>query len=211
MVVLSVSAELLLLLLDASSGFHDIKPVPEFSPFPTEVVLIIAAIVLAALALAYLYHRQFRKTGTSLSEPAISPFASAIDSLRALAKTLRSNDAAAISEIASQSSLALRTYLEQVFAIPAAERTPFEIAKDLTHLTNRTGATIATPLQRAILDDLRTFEFVAFAEIPAEQRSAERLKLAERLDETAARIHQLREFVEMPPAANERMPVGDTP
>lgn len=114
---------------DARTGFHDIKPLPDFSPFPLwQAVLILSAVLLLALLVWY-YRR--RSTAAQLPPPEPPPpDAVALLEIRRLTQ-LRSAKEIVLRELATRLSVAVRKFLESSFRFPATDQTPGEVCSSL--------------------------------------------------------------------------------
>ncbi len=110
---------------DASTGFHDIKPLPEFNPFPLFPVL--GALI--AIALLVLLARYFKKRKQKQFEPpskVLAPEAIALGEIARLTE-LSTNGEIELRFLAVTLSLVIRAYLEAVFKIPATDQTTREV------------------------------------------------------------------------------------
>jgi hypothetical protein len=114
---------------DATTGFNDIKALPEFAP-PSyfQIVLSIAFGVILLLIVVKAYsklRRQMKKTEekTSSKEVAISHIGSLLEQLKAEKISIR--------EYSSEVSLAFRGFLEEQLGLPATDLTSKEIASSL--------------------------------------------------------------------------------
>jgi len=108
---------------DATSGFHDIKPLPEFSPFPVLAAAIAAALL--ALLLLWLWWRR-RPKKLPPPPPALTPIETARRDLQQLELLVRDHRIT-LRDFASRLSLIIRVYLEQTLHFSAAEQTVQEV------------------------------------------------------------------------------------
>ncbi len=118
----------------AAEGFHDIKPLPEFYPFNATRWSGIAAIVVGALLLWWLFNlRERRKAAVPESLPPLPPYAAALEEFRRL-ELLRKSQRIAVRDLASGISVAIRLYLERCFRFPAGEMTVYEVCAEFPSL-----------------------------------------------------------------------------
>ena len=108
---------------DATSGFHDIKPLPEFSPTPLWI-LILGSIILTAIAL-YLAQKLYKKL-RKIPEINISPEEKLEQGLEQL-KRLKGKKEISVRELSSRLSLLEREYLEEKLAFNAPDMTYEEL------------------------------------------------------------------------------------
>lgn len=111
---------------DAQSGFHDIKPLPLFSPFPFSALFIALAILLAAIGL-YLFSR-YRRRQTCFPQVSIeAPLPQALKAIAAL-QNAKISEEVHLRHFALELSFILRRYIERVFHFPALESTSHELS-----------------------------------------------------------------------------------
>jgi hypothetical protein len=125
---------------DARTGFHDIKPLPAFSPLP---VLQIALFLLAVLLLGVLvyYYRRRSKMPELLPPAPAAPDAVALFEIRKLGQLRLSRDIV-LRELAIRLSFVVRNYLEAAFKFSATDQTPQEVCADLPVHLKKTLPTI---------------------------------------------------------------------
>ena len=115
---------------DAAEGFHDLKPLPEFSPLP-ETALWTLLLLAAAAALGYLLYKKIKRgPKPPPAPPPIPPDEAALAEIDAL-EGLRRKNALDVRELCARLSALARRYLEQMLEIPAAEQTTAEVLKAL--------------------------------------------------------------------------------
>ena len=110
---------------DASSGFHDIKPLPEFHPFPIELVGCTAGLLLLSL-LIWWYFKNRKREPKIVPAPPLSPLEQAQREFADL-EILRVNKRISLRDLGSRYSLAMRLYLERRMNFSAAEQTVAEV------------------------------------------------------------------------------------
>lgn len=113
---------------DASTGFHDIKPLPEFNPISTLWFLPLAVL------LAYALYRWWKKKADAPrvrpSIPQRDPLEVALERLSRLEQQI-SAGAISVREFAVSLSLILRTCWQNVLHFEATEQTVGEVAMSL--------------------------------------------------------------------------------
>lgn len=108
------------------SVFHDIKPLPKFSPLPLWPFLLLATIAIAL----FLYWVKRRKQSTVIvAEKRVSPEERARQALKTLAGR-REGGECAVRELGTELSLLLREFVEAVCHFPAAELTVKELEQE---------------------------------------------------------------------------------
>lgn len=141
---------------DASQGFHDIKPLPDF--VPTNFVWILAFVLLIALLFLALYLLKRQKACLPVPAPR-SPEDVALEQI-GLLEHKRAKNEIDIRNLSSSLSLALRGYLEAVFCFPATDLTNREVVealpaflkKKLFQLPENTRLEVIATVGRALHD-----------------------------------------------------------
>ncbi len=115
---------------DATTGFHDIKPLPLFHPFPWGWMLVTIVI----LGVGYIIWRLYTAKPESFIQPTppTPPDETALHALRDLKRRLDSGETV-FRSLAASLSFVLRSYLEQALDFPAAEETPREVMQSLSN------------------------------------------------------------------------------
>ncbi len=149
---------------DASSGFHDIKPLPLFSPFPIWLVIFV---VIGSLLLALLYY--YLKKRKLNKQENLSPLTAEQEALAALEELERKAKKREITlrELSTSLSLLYRRFLERSFSFHATDQTikeimetfPSLLKKKLLHLPPNTRDEITTKSEQL----LRLLGYYAFA------------------------------------------------
>ncbi len=112
---------------DASTGFRDLKPSPEFVvPFAYHWILI--ALVVGILL--FIFWRIWTLKKQAPTEKAILPLERALSSIRELEVHVRGGNVRG-RDFGHQLSTVLRAYLESVLGLPAGEMTNTELARSL--------------------------------------------------------------------------------
>jgi hypothetical protein len=152
---------------DASVGFHDIKPLPDFHPFPYfEVGCLFAAF--AALLLGYIFwrRRRARRDVAPPEAPQLSPYETALQEIRRL-ELLRKDRRLSLRDYGTGISLAVRTYVERTFGFPASDQTVAEVVTALPGAFKRALPLVprdrAAELTAELRGRLKFFERLAFA------------------------------------------------
>jgi len=144
---------------DAKTGFHDIKPIPQFFPAPPPI-LELALVLLGLLLLVFLLKKFIKK-----KEPFkefIPPARRAEASLREQRKLLQKNknNLEALREISSNCSVIIRLYLEESFSIPASKKSIFELEETLPNsITKRLPNTLISKREQLINSLEKLFGF----------------------------------------------------
>lgn len=141
---------------DASTGFHDIKPLPEFHPFPFLFISTIVAVILIATLLFFLWKRRSKKVSLPPPPPP-APEKVALDELRRL-EQLREHHEIELRVLASNLSLTLRKYLEAALLFQASDQTlsevmenlPLQFKRHLPRVDNDTKSTIGAKVERLL-------------------------------------------------------------
>ena len=157
MTVLSIPSFHRISLHDPSMGFHDIKPLPEFSPIPLSAIIAATAIILLIFLLYRLYKRQSREVVSTKSS--IAPHSASIEKLRLL-DTKRREDAIGLRDLASEVSICFRTYLEHAGKFPASDLTVKEVKQALSISPVFMNL---SELSNEIVQNLKFLETVAFS------------------------------------------------
>ncbi|MFN8392298.1 MAG: hypothetical protein U0136_18540 [Bdellovibrionota bacterium] len=152
---------------DAAVGFHDIKPLAEFHPFPYAAVWSAIAAVAALLVGWFLWRRRRARAGHPLpAAPMLSPYESALQEIRRL-ELLRKDRRISLRDYGTGISLAMRLYLERVFAFPASDQTVSEVVTALPASFKRALPLVprerAAELTAELRGRLKFFERLAFA------------------------------------------------
>lgn len=135
---------------DPRTGFHDIKPLPEFHPAAIPQWSAWLALLLPA-ALLLLAWRRRRKAKTAQRQGE-SPVAAALRQLAELERTRLDNPSPRA--IAEEASLILRRYLEKRIGIPAVERTAREVLRSLPEPLRRKLPRSSKEQRAALLEPL---------------------------------------------------------
>ena len=180
---------------DATSGFHDIKPLPEFSPFP----IIAASVAAALLALALLWYWWKRRPEKPIPAPLpLTAIEIARKQLKQLELLVRDHRIT-LRDFASQLSLTVRNYLEQTLQFPAAEQTVDEVSRRLPDAFRR-----SLPLQSpdrtsdfsaALRTLLRRLEELAFADDSTERFHLGGIEVTSSLEQAGLMINNLHELL----------------
>ena len=155
---------------DAAEGFHDIKPLPEFTPFPATFFWSLAVLLIVAALVYWAYRRQFKQSSTIAVAPPVPADISAISELEAL-EALRQSKAISVRELCARISLSLRKYLEATLKFPASEQTTSEVLKALQPALKKDFPT--TPQER-LAENYRTIRsLLKFCERVAFEKASE--------------------------------------
>ncbi|MCB0325594.1 MAG: hypothetical protein KDD69_18560 [Bdellovibrionales bacterium] len=181
---------------DPSVGFHDIKPVPEFFPFPWHLVWAALAVLLIALAIYYVRTRQAKQS--TAPHVALPPDEASLQALDALERR-REAGTVTVRAFASEASLVVRGYLEDQFQFPAREQTVTEATDALAprlrkQLPTVPGETL-TELQYKLRHLLRTFEKMTFSEHAETSFSLEAEAVADHIRRAREAIRELAFYV----------------
>lgn len=141
---------------DASTGFHDIKPLPDFHPFPYLLVSTIVATILIATVLFFLWKRRNKKVSLP-SPPPPAPETIAFNELRRL-EQLREHHEIELRVLASNLSLTLRQYLEAALLFQASDQTlsevlvnlPLQFKRHLPRIDNDSKSTISAKIEHVL-------------------------------------------------------------
>jgi len=106
-------------------NFHDIKPLPQFSPIPWNYLYLLIGL-LALLALFYRLRKLWRQERVVAPAPIVPPLEAALNEL-ALLDGARRRSEISVRELCSHISLLLRLYLEKRLSFPAVEQTTAEV------------------------------------------------------------------------------------
>ena len=149
------------LLHDAAKGFHDIKPLPAFSPSIRDEVstlLWVFAALLVVAVIAKVWQRRNQSTELSPQENVLEQ---QIEILKRISDTTYS-DPEEFRRLATEASLTFRRALENLLEIPAAESTVTELDSSLPNAIEIKAAGLSpverTQLKRNIFASLRAFE-----------------------------------------------------
>ena len=156
--------------VDASSGFHDIKALPDFHPIP--LAEICAAFMLATALWYFLSYRRRRNRMKSLPVRVLSPLECVFEDISVLEHE-REQRRVGSREFGTRLSLSLRRFVQDVFGFPAVERTAPELESRLVHaLQERLPAASPDDLQgsgKKFVNIVRLCERAAYAH-DAEER-----------------------------------------
>lgn len=150
---------------NAGLEFHDIKPLPTFSPFPWTYVW--SGIGVLACLLLFLLLKKIRQNRNQLAaEPLrLPPADEALAELNRL-NELRREGRISLRDLSSRVSLLLRLYLERRMGFPAVEQTAFEVGTNLPLALARALPVLAkerhiasTNRVKALLRNLERFTF----------------------------------------------------
>lgn len=148
------------LLHDASKGFHDIKPLPEFSPSYSDDILLALGLLAVAVLLGMLW-RKFSNRSTPEHTEVVDPLKEALLELHNLSKSSYSSTEE-FKELITKGSLAFRRALECLLRLPAPEMTVNELEQKLSQSLNSRFTELepakSTQLLRSISSLLRSFE-----------------------------------------------------
>ncbi len=114
------------LLHDPSTGFHDIKPLPEFHPVPIGLIVGLAAAALLMLLFYYWYKKQFQREGMRSFEQQLPPNVRALEEIRTLERAAERN-AISVDELSARASITLRRFIEEVYGFGATDCTTKEL------------------------------------------------------------------------------------
>ncbi len=176
---------------DAGTGFHDIKALPEFTPFPwTSALLGLAALCILLLILL----RRRAPAQTPKPAPPLSPLDSALGELRQLA-LLRRDQRISLREFSSRCSLVYRGYLEDCFQFPARDRTSAETVAELPLVLKKCTpllpAANAAEIAQTTRKLLRFYEQAAFADDALDRYNLQSPELENIFQETECTIRTL--------------------
>ena len=164
------------LLHDARTGFHDIKPIPEFYPAEAIGWLIPLVVIAAAAATVFLLRR---RSGIA-KHPVESPYEKVRRNLDGL-ESKRVHGQISSRELAAELSLALRLFLEETLFFPAMEQTGREIEGALPRALRNAFPAFAREerlgLSRRISQALNSCELLTYARNTEQQYSAESERL----------------------------------
>lgn len=158
------------LLYDASTGFHDLKPVPEFWAFDRSRLFLAAAVLALFFVIRLLWrHKPVKRLPQTLNTEQVA--AAALERLRTEALS-----GAALRPLAEELSRVLRQYLSSAFNVEALDLTRPEIAGILPQAIKlalpEQPAAAHTGLCRAVDEILRTCERLEFSDHDFERRAA---------------------------------------
>jgi hypothetical protein len=120
---------------DARSGFHDIKPLPDYRSFDQRPVLLGLGIfaLLVLLGIVFRILRRKLKGRSKKRGPLESPEQRALGCIKSL-RARANADGLALAELASALSLCLREFVEMRSGYPAAERTMAELSTEISKI-----------------------------------------------------------------------------
>lgn len=153
-------------MIDARSGFHDIKPLPEFTPIPWAPLLA----GLAFLSILYLLwktwkSRKNRPTAPQPPEPAIVRCSRTLKMLLQR-KSVSPEDTRSL---AAGLSSAVRSYLEERLCFPALEQTSFELRHSLPNQLSQALPTVSkeslSETTQSLVAILKTCEQITFGRL----------------------------------------------
>lgn len=151
---------------DAQSGFHDIKPLPEFSPFPVIVLWLFCVLVAIGVAIVLWMRRNKEQGSSTPSAPPIPDDQQALADLQELEMKYTAQKIA-LRELGSSSSLVLRTYLARSLQFPATELTNREVKLQLPMALERklpvASDSQKLEIERSVERLLKFFERITFA------------------------------------------------
>lgn len=187
------------LLHDPSSGFHDIKPLPEFHPLPLGLIAGLLAAALAGALSAYWYRKQGRGAASGPATPPSPPHVRALEELRELERSSKRR-AVSVDMLSARASITLRTYIEEILGFGATDCTTKEL---LAQLPSRLAA---APIgfdpqaagtrarQAGVLFEF--FDYLSFAADAAVRYPVESSAVQERLEQAIALVHTLQEQID---------------
>jgi len=126
---------------DPTTGFHDIKALPEFIIVSDFTVWILLAIVLAT-ALFLLILKNKKKALPSKGNP-LKPEHIAFSTLREIERGLRANEIT-VRHFTGSLSLTIRTFLESALGFAAVESTTTEVVSRLKHACTKVMPRLAS-------------------------------------------------------------------
>lgn len=159
---------------DPGQGFHDIKPLADFHPWPFWVIWFTA---LLFLALIFYYFWRRRKQSEVVISVAVPPEITALRRLDELS-VKRKSCSIESRELAAEISLVVRGYLEAACGFPAVEQTTAEVKASLRcYLRSEQTSTSDRPVsvhRNQVLEDslhklLRFTDRATFCEKPDEE------------------------------------------
>lgn len=162
---------------DATTGFHDIKPLPAFHPLPWETLLTLLAALLIAAALAVLYRRRRRRQPVAAI---VSPLESALGTFDRIQRS-----SADVRTLATEVSFAVRRFLEDELRFPATDETVQEVASRLpAALISRSGGKRERieHLSTGVLETLNFAAYLAFAEDSSTRYQSQHQEVVDLLD-----------------------------
>lgn len=178
---------------DASTGFHDIKPIPVFSPLPLKA-LVAAALMICVLSLClWLLRRKFPdKARTVAVPPPPTPIEVALAQFDSLLRDVQSQSVS-LRDLGTRSSLALRAYFGTLLQIPGTDLTTKEfLEKVQLVLRQSSGATLPPKAQEDLLrragEVLRFCEWVTFSSQSEARYADDRGQLAKRISDARALV-----------------------
>jgi hypothetical protein len=180
---------------NAGNGFHDIKPLPQFHPFPVRLWAG-GALVIALLLLGWLLwrRRKSRVFPQAAQQPELPPYEAALSEFRRL-ELLRKDKRIALRDYASSASLTLRLYLQRTFLFPAVEQTVSEVAADLPAQLKKSLPVLsrerAAEFAAEARGRLKFYERVAFANDSGELYHLESSELLDATERSLALLKDL--------------------
>lgn len=180
------------LLHDATSGFHDIKALPEFAPFPFHLIIISMVIVCLAAALYWLYKRQ--TTNHQIPESPKSAFVVAIEEIEQIERA-RQEGRISLRDIGTRTSLAVRKYLASSLDFPADDQTTREVVtllrSELPRAFSSNSSTDIDELHERTSQALFQLERITYSGDSASKLTPNSQPVAELIKQARAVVSQL--------------------
>jgi len=166
---------------DASTGFHDIKALPEFSyVLPLWVWFLLVLVV--ALAGFFYYKLKHPKAQVEIAPPPLPPVEIATRQLRELERRRISGEIQ-LREFSTSLSVVLRSYLESVLHFSATDQTNREVVQHLIVVIKKCLPTLSKEKRSEITsaneEILRVCELLTFSNDSEHRFSLSESKVAE--------------------------------
>ena len=177
---------------DASTGFHDIKPIPQFFPFPTHILWAVLLASAVFIVLHLLFGRsKTRKSSTHLP-PAKPPHELALGLIDEIDQSFASGRLD-LRNAGTRSSLALRQYLEQTLALQATDLTNRElkvlVPKVIDKALHSESSQQREELSTRILNTLVSLEWLTYSD-RSDKSDQYKLQLRSRINDCRMCISQ---------------------
>lgn len=183
---------------DAKTGFHDIKPLPEFHPSALPSILTWLVLALLFATLCYLILRKKPKKLAAKVEKILSPEEKAYAALRELRSDLEKTGIN-VRDFSNSISEIVRGYLEETFHFPAQELTPKEIEIKFPEYWKKQFPSLsAKHYDEVHLDLKRIFslcKWISFAKDSEKTYAQGTKSLSELLDQSEGLIRSIAELL----------------
>jgi hypothetical protein len=183
---------------DATTGFHDIKPLPEFMYSSINPIIIFLFIFLLLVGL-YIYRKKI-KAVNSFAGNNLPPEMIALHRLNELTRQLK-NESINLRDFSTSMSLCLREYLGRIFEFNAVDQTSKEVHIALTDRIYVCLPSVSESEISRILSDVseifKLSDFITFSTSPEASYKREDIRLVEAINAAILIINRISKAIQM--------------